>query len=201
MSGSALGRVITRPARRRDAERCELCGRDVPQVHAHVLDEQTGELLCSCRACALLFEQDGAAGGRYRPVPERRVRLSGPEPAELGVPVGLAFFVRRPDGGVDACYPSPLGVTRWEVDLKVWERATAGCEPLRAMRPAVEALLVNTSRGVSQQWLVPIDDCYRLVALVRRHWTGLSGGERVWKEIEAFFADLTSANASEGKGR
>jgi hypothetical protein len=192
MTAGALSRVIARAsARSREgAERCELCSAAVPDAHAHVLDERAGDLLCACRACALLFERDAAADGRYRLVPDRRVRLSGLSPADLGVPVGLAFFVRRPDGGVDAHYPSPLGATRWDVDPDVWDRAVAGCEPLPTMRPSVEALLVNTARGADEQWLVPVDECHRLVAVVRRHWRGLSGGDRVWREIEAFFDEL-----------
>jgi hypothetical protein len=195
MTTGALSRVITRAAvrsREEVAERCELCGVTVSDAHSHVLDERAEALLCACRACALLFEQDAAADGRYRLVPDRRIRLSGLSPADLGVPVGLAFFVRRPDGGVDAHYPSPLGATRWDVDPQAWERAVAGCEPLRAMRPSVEALLVNTSKGAQERWLVPVDECYRLVAVVRRHWKGLSGGDRVWREIEAFFERLAA---------
>jgi hypothetical protein len=37
---------------------------------------------------------------------------------------------------------------------------------------------------------VPVDDCYRLVATVRRSWRGFAGGDRVTAEIEAFFAGL-----------
>jgi hypothetical protein len=54
----------------------------------------------------------------------------------------------------------------------------------------VEALLVNTARGAAECWIVPIDDCYRLVALLRREWRGLSGGSRVWEEVRTFFAGL-----------
>ena len=39
--------------------------------------------------------------------------------------------------------------------------------------------------------IVPIDDCFALVTLVRREWRGLSGGTRVWPEIDRFFAALT----------
>ncbi|MBA9001627.1 DUF5947 family protein [Thermomonospora cellulosilytica] len=187
---AALGRVIARGRAREATERCELCGLDVPERHAHVLDEEREELLCACRACALLFERDAAARGQYRLVPDRRVRLTGLTPAELGVPVGLAFFVVRPDGTVSAHYPSPLGATRFELDPRVWERVVAECDVLRTLRPSVEALLINTARGADEQWLVPIDDCHRLVSVVRGHWQGLSGGTRVWKEVAEFFARL-----------
>jgi hypothetical protein len=37
---------------------------------------------------------------------------------------------------------------------------------------------------------VPIDVCYRLVAVIKREWQGLSGGGTVWPAIEEFFAEL-----------
>lgn len=187
---AALGRAIARARSREEGERCGLCGSDIADRHAHVLDEERQELLCACRACALLFERDAAAQGAYRLVPRRRMRLTGVAPAELGVPVGLAFFVIRPDGTVSAHYPSPLGATRFTVDPQVWERVVAECDVLQTMRPSVEALLINTARGADERWLVPIDDCYRLVAVVRSHWQGLSGGTRVWEEVAEFFARL-----------
>ncbi|MFC5746235.1 DUF5947 family protein [Actinomadura rugatobispora] len=198
-SSAALGRVLGRAAtlRRDPAEKCDLCANPVADGHAHVLDERRDELLCACRACALLFERDAAGRGHYRLVPRRRVRLDGVPSADLGVPVGLAFFVREPDGGVAARCPSPAGATRWEVDPPVWAAAEARCEALRTMLPGVEALLVNTARGADEQWLVPVDDCHRLVAAVRRSWKGLSGGLEVWPEIERFFAEL--ATNPEGK--
>jgi hypothetical protein len=54
----------------------------------------------------------------------------------------------------------------------------------------VEALLVNRARGTRRQWLVPIDDCYRLVAVIRTRWRGFTGGKEVWLELERFFDDL-----------
>jgi hypothetical protein len=38
--------------------------------------------------------------------------------------------------------------------------------------------------------VVPIDDCYDLVGLLRMHWKGLSGGQEVWAEIGGFFERL-----------
>jgi hypothetical protein len=187
----ALGRVLDRPvARPRAAEPCELCGEPLPDRHAHLLEERKDLVLCACRACALLFERGETGPGRFRLVPHRRVRLTGPLPSELGVPVGLAFLVRQSDGTVVAHYPSPVGATRWEVDPAAWDRLVGRYEELRSMRPAVEAFLVAIVRGMDERWLVPIDDCHRLVALVRREWTGMSGGPRLWERIAAFFAEL-----------
>jgi hypothetical protein len=58
------------------------------------------------------------------------------------------------------------------------------------MEPDVEALLVNHARGAREHWIVPVDECYRLVGLLRTHWRGLSGGQEVWTEIGKFFDAL-----------
>jgi hypothetical protein len=38
--------------------------------------------------------------------------------------------------------------------------------------------------------VVPIDECFKLVGLIRAHWRGLSGGTEVWQQMAQFFADL-----------
>ena len=61
---------------------------------------------------------------------------------------------------------------------------------LRELEPDVEALLVNRVRGADEFYVAPIDECFKLVGLIRAHWRGLSGGAEVWREIENFFAEL-----------
>ncbi len=202
MTAGAFERLVRRASAGgpEAADACGLCSAPVGDEHAHVLDERSGEPLCACRACALLFEKDGAGQGHYRLVPDRRIRLTGVRTADLGVPVGLAFFVVEPDGTVAARYPSPAGATAWTVDPDAWTAATSGCPELATLRPGSEALLVNTvqgGRGGGEQWLVPIDDCYRLVGIVREAWTGLSGGDRVRTGIEAFFGRLALAEKNQ----
>jgi hypothetical protein len=189
----ALGRAIRRArARPRPVgERCDLCAVELPDQHRHLLDIDRREISCVCQACSLLFNREAASDGHYRLVPRRRLRLPEVSTTGLGVPVGLAFFVLRSDGTVEAHYPSPAGPTRWEVDPAAWREVVACCPQLADMTPEVEALLVNTTRERREHWLVPIDDCFALVALVRREWRGLSGGTRVWPEIDRFFAGLT----------
>jgi hypothetical protein len=74
---------------------------------------------------------------------------------------------------------------------------------LAKMQEDVVALLVNRVghiRGAApaEYYLVPIDECYKLVGLIRMHWRGLSGGTEVWREIGAFFAHLkTRAGAGQ----
>ena len=63
------------------------------------------------------------------------------------------------------------------------------------MEADVEALLVNRiahSRGFSaaEYYILPIDECFKLVGLIRLHWKGFSGGTEVWQEIAQFFEQL-----------
>jgi hypothetical protein len=195
---TALERLVRRGGPGQAAgSRCGFCSEPVPDAHRHVLDGEHETLQCACRACALLFVDAPAGGERFRLVPQRRLRLeTQASPQSLGAPVGLAFFVRRRDGSVVAHYPSPMGATRWEVDAGMWAGLQEAMPALRDMEPETEALLLNTARGANERWLVPIDDCYRLVAVVRRHWRGLSGGSEVWGEIDRFFDALQPAPAA-----
>lgn len=175
--------------------RCELCGEGVPDVHRHLLEVPAGRLLCSCRPCAVLFDRDGAAGGRVRPVPEQRRLLAGADVGDawdgLGVPVGLAFFTRRSASGtVVAVYPSPAGPTESPVEAEAWAQLVGHVPVVAGLEPDVEALLVRRLGGVREAWLLPVDDCYRLVALFRTHWRGMSGGDEIWDEVSGFFAGL-----------
>jgi hypothetical protein len=72
---------------------------------------------------------------------------------------------------------------------------------LREMQADVEALLVNRvghSRGFSnpEYYLTPIDECFKLVGLIRSKWHGLSGGAEVWREVGDFFAELKTKSSS-----
>ena len=70
------------------------------------------------------------------------------------------------------------------------------------MLPRLLVNRVGMARGCTpaEYYLVPIDECYKLVGLIRTHWRGLSGGTEVWREIGAFFAALKqrAGFASEG---
>lgn len=174
-----------------------------------MLDVPARRPVCVCGPCAVLFERPGAAG-RYRAIPARRRPVAGLPTASLHVPVGLAFFVAADDGSVTAHYPSPAGATRWEVDGEDWAAAVAACAELDGMEAEVEALLVNRGHVRSsasrpepsrpEAWIVPVTDCYRLVAVVREHWEGLSGGERVWKAVEEFLDQLRRIDGKDTGG-
>lgn len=193
MTAGALKRAIRRATERSaTAERCGMCAGVVGPEHRHVLDEQDGTLICACTPCSLLFQRDAAGGVRYQLVPDRRSRLAEFTVDGLDVPVGLVFFVKQGDGRVLAHYPSPLGTTQSEIDAGTWRAAEARSPALAELKPRVEAFLRWTGDrgGSDEHWVLPIDDCFRLVALIRRTWTGMSGGSAVWREIGGFFDQL-----------
>jgi hypothetical protein len=178
------------------AERCELCGAPIEPRHQHLLELESRELLCACRACALLFDREAASDGRYKLVGERRVRLDGLELsdalwADLRLPVDVAFFFDNSTARrVQAYYPSPMGPTESLLRLEAWDDLVAANPVLGSMAADVEALLVDRARGARRAWLVPIDECYALVGLIRTRWRGLTGGAEVWHEMQRFFDEL-----------
>lgn len=205
-AGAVPGSAATVPrARAEPAHRCELCSEPLPEQHKHLLELTERDIRCACRACAVLFDRKEAAGGRYRTVPRLRTPLPGLRIddvlwAGLRVPVRLAFFVRHdtefahpavpgPAGPpATAHYPSPLGVISAAVEEEAWRRIERANPVLADMDTDVVGLLIH--RDTAEHWLVGIDDCYRLTARVRDTWSGMTGGDEVWREIEAFFAGL-----------
>jgi len=198
LAASRLGRLAARAAREREAiqEHCELCGAPVEAEHRHLFDLSRRELMCACRACAILFDREAAGAGHFRLVPDRRLRIDGLELSdlmweELRLPVGMAFFFPSTAAErVQAFYPSPMGPTESLLELDAWTALEAANPVLGTLAPDVEALLVNRARGARRHYVVPIDDCYALVGLIRTRWRGLTGGTEVWREIGAFFDRL-----------
>ena len=196
---------VAQPAATDPAEVCELCGIPVGPEHRHLIDLDTRELVCACRACALLFDRTAAANGHLRLVPDRRLRLDGFVMTDaawerLRIPVDIAFFFANARAErVMAYYPSPLGPTESHLTLDAWQEIEGANPVLSTMEPDVEALLVNRARGARRHWLVPIEDPYRLVAVIRTTWRGLTGGTEVWKRLDAFFADLDKRGVARGK--
>lgn len=198
LASSRLRRLAQSASQEREAalERCELCGEVIPANHRHLLDLQSRELMCACQACKILFDRKEAGVGHYRLVPDRRLRIEGfrledEDWAALEIPVDMAFFFHSTrDERVSAFYPSPAGPTESLLRLDAWQDIERANPVLLSLEPDVEALLVNRARGARQHFIVPIEDPYRLVALIRSRWRGLTGGQEVWEGIDSFFADL-----------
>jgi len=202
----AEAEVTAASASEEPEEHCELCHAPIPAEHRHLLEPSSWELVCVCRPCSLLFDRSGSGNGRYKLIPERRVRLENFAMSdlaweELRIPVDMAFFFHSSAlERVCAYYPGPMGPTESQLQLSSWQELEQANPILAELQLDVEALLVNRVRGARRQWLVPLDECYGLVGLIRTRWRGLTGGSEVWREIDGFFEELDRrARSATGK--
>jgi len=181
-------RSFVRP--REPEERCDTCGAGLTAKHGHSFDPASRRIRCACDSCEILY------GSVYRPIP-RRIEvlrdflISDGQWDDLMIPISLAFFsYSTPLERMIALYPGPAGAAESLLRLDSWEEIAVANPGLRTLESDVEALLVNRVGAAREYFIVPIDECYKLVGLIRLHWRGLSGGAVVWGEIGRFFAEL-----------
>lgn len=193
---ATLRRITTSRPQPSTGERCEMCAESIGEQHQHVVSLESRVLMCTCRACYLLFD-DEHAQLRYRAVPDRY--LSFPDFTlgdgawdELQIPVGLAFlFANSVQQRTVAFYPGPAGATESELPLDAWERIVTGNPQLGVLRADVEALLLWRDRTPDTAYschLVPIDACYELVGRLRMLWRGFDGGSEAHAAMDDFFS-------------
>lgn len=184
-------------------ERCELCGNEIADEHPHLIEPPTRQIICSCRACMILFDNPNDA--RYKVIPDRaryleNFNLSDVTWGGLMIPIQLAFFFNSSiEEKIVALYPSPAGATESLLSLESWDEIVEDNPILKDLKTDVEALLVNRVGDKHEYYIAPIDECFKLVGLIRGHWRGLSGGTVVWREIKKFYEDLRK-NAKVEKG-
>jgi hypothetical protein len=193
-------------------ERCDLCSLRIGKEHQHLLELGQQKIICACEACAVLFSNGGTS--RFKRIPRRARRLDNFQLDDvdwesLRIPIGLAFFFHASGAGsrsasgdglspdaraaattVVAYYPSPAGATESLLDLSAWGDLRRANPVLEEMQPDIEALLVNRIGSKRDHYLAPIDECYKLVGLIRTNWRGLSGAQEVWTKIDQFFREL-----------
>jgi hypothetical protein len=173
-------------------EACDLCGNDLDPDHRHLLHLVDRRILCACESCIALRGGDP----ELRPTGTRTVWLDDFElPDEIwasfGVPIGLAFFIDSSvTGGVVALYPSPVGATESELEGGTWNRLRGLNPILMGLEIDAEALIVNRMTDPPQYAIAPIDECYRLVGMIKLNWDGISGGSGVERALGEFFGRL-----------
>jgi hypothetical protein len=193
----------------RAMERCELCSVELYTEHPHLIELASRQLACACTACALLF--DGRQGAKYKRVSDRiqflpDFALTDAQWDTMVIPINLAFFSHSSiEDRTIALYPSPAGAVESMLPLSTWTPIVEGNPVLQHMQSDVEALLVNRisqpgRRNSPEYFIAPIDQCYRLVGILRANWKGLSGGEDVWSEIDRFFSDLRAKSRTMAGG-
>lgn len=176
-------------------ERCDMCAAAMTTEHSHVVNLDSRALLCTCRACYLLFSHD-EPGLAYQAVRDRHLsfpdfQLTRRQWDDLCIPVGLAFFLynSRQERTV-ACYPGPAGAAESELPLGAWDAIVAENPALTGAAPDVEAILVRSRDDGFDCFLVPIDACYELVGHLRLLWRGFDGGQEAHARLDEFFADV-----------
>jgi hypothetical protein len=185
---AGLGR-LARSSPVEEAEKCEICGSGLATEHRHLLELGERRILCSCEPCIAMR----SGMDNYCPVGTRFLWLEDFElPGELWasfqLPIGLAFFFYST--GVDAVvalYPSPAGATESELHLESWEKLQALNPILENLEADAEALVINRMDDEPQYAVVPIDECYRLVGLIKSTWEGISGGSAIENAVPKFF--------------
>jgi hypothetical protein len=196
---AALQQFVRKPRER--VELCELCAAPLISEHQHLLELEQRQVTCACDACAILF--GGSARQRYRRIPRdvqhlHEFAMDDLEWDSLLIPIKLAFFVHITQAGrTVAQYPSPGGAMESSLDLDYWNTIVSRNPVLKRFEPDVEALLVNRLSETPQYFRAPIDHCFRLVGIIRKHWRGLSGGTDVWQEIDRFFDELNILSGEE----
>jgi len=176
-------------------EECELCAESISVEHAHLLEQDARRVFCACQACAALFSQEQQRqGARYLRVERRAARLHELDIddsawADLGVPVGLAFFsARARTGEVVATFPGRAGIIESFVPLKAWRELERRFPLLKNIQPDVEALLARRTARHQDYFQVSIDHCYELSGLLRSADAPLSSPELA--AVHGFFTRL-----------
>jgi hypothetical protein len=185
----------------RATEFCELCSAGLIHDHPHLIELASRQILCACDACAMLF--DGMERSKYKRVARTAQYLTNFAMNEgqwegLLIPINMAFFFHSSaENRMIALYPSPAGAVESLLPLESWNEIADNNLALNMLRSDIEALLVNRvghayGMARAEYYIAPIDECYKLVGLIRTNWRGLSGGTEVWAEIGRFFTELRS---------
>ena len=198
-SNGAAAAAATAPAAR--AELCDLCGKELPADHRHLLHLVERRILCTCESCLALRggdpelrptgHPDGVAG-RLRALRRDLGVVRDPDRARL-LP-GLD----APAAGSSRCTRAPAGATESELEIERLGRAARAANPvLMSLEPDAEALIVNRIADPPEHAIAPIDECYRLVGMVKVAWEGISRRGRG----RARDLDASSASCASGRQR
>jgi Family of unknown function (DUF5947) len=199
----ALRSILTRKPAAPPGERCDYCAAPVGDGHGHLVDLTARRILCACRPCYLVFEPQGAAQGRYKPIPQRYAEiedfvLDAAQWDALAIPIGLVFLFRNSlEGKMGAFYPGPAGATESQLPLDGWTAIVAAYPILETVADDVEAVLIDRRNPGARCFIVPIDAAYELVGTMRSTWRGFDGGAETRARIDAFFE--TIVDRSQGR--
>jgi len=182
-------------------EKCDLCSKRLGSQHPHLIEPDKRHILCSCDACALLFTDRTDA--KYKRIPRDPIflpnfQMTDGEWDALQLPIRMAFFFySSAEQRLIALYPSPAGATESLLNLESWNEIADKNPALQKMKSDVQALLVNRVNSEHEYYIAPVDECFKLVGLIRTNWRGFSGGAEAWQKIHEFFRELKNKSIQE----
>lgn len=175
-----------------DDGHCELCPIGLGDNHRHLLHLAERRIVCVCETCWSLRSGDA----EFRPTGGRTLWLDDfvlddEAWASFQIPIGLAFMLRSGlNDEIVILYPSPAGVTESELDTFAWMRLSGDNPVLDRLEPDAEALIINRLATPPQHVIAPLDECYRLVGMIKSRWSGISGGPELTATVAEFFDGL-----------
>ena len=185
-------RKIATPPPAEEIERCNFCGKVLSADHRHLVDLSAMKFMCTCDMCMILMAENGT----YKPLPQRSLQLEGFNMSDqlwsdFLIPVNMAFFVvSEKRNGTVAYYPAPTGATESKLKMDAWNNLVDLNPILNTLTPDLEALLINRLDDIGEYYIVPIDNCYKLIGMIRIAWKGIFGGKEVNDTIRQFFNEL-----------
>lgn len=185
-------RKIANPVPEKEIEKCFFCGLVLPEDHRHLVDLSAMKFMCTCEMCMITK----AESGTYKPLPQRSLRLEGFNMSDqlwsdFLIPVNMAFFVvSAKRNGTVAYYPAPTGATESKLKMEAWNNLAELNPILNTLTSDLEALLINRLDDTGEYYIVPIDNCYKLIGMIRIAWKGIFGGKETNDTIRKFFSEL-----------
>jgi Fe-S cluster biogenesis protein NfuA/nitrite reductase/ring-hydroxylating ferredoxin subunit len=185
---------VALPPRTTASGTCELCPIGIGEDHRHLLHLVERRIVCVCETCWSTRSGDP----EFRPTGSRTLVLDDFDMTDevwrsFGIPIGLTFLMRSSvSGGVVALYPSPAGATESELDLGAWDALCAANPVLDRLEPDAEALVIDRTTPDRVYAIVPVDQAYKLVGLVKERWEGISGGRGVQEAVAEYFETLVA---------
>ena len=114
----------------------------------------------------------------------RSFRMTDAQWDALMIPIGIAFFSRSSRSNrVWLSIRARRG--RWNrcLSLETWDEIEQRKSDIAHDGSDVEGLLVYRVGTAREYYIIPIDECFKLIGIIRLKWKGFSGGMEVWQEI------------------
>ena len=196
---SALLRIAASGPAQPAGERCEMCAEPIGEEHQHVVNLESRSLMCTCRACYLLFTDRGpsCATAPSRPLPlvpgpsswtgrsgtSWRSRWAWPSCSTTrcwGAP-SLSIPARQAPRSRNCPWTPGPGSSRPTLSSPCCARHGGAADPRTRPRPGPGALPSGADRYVLRTGRPPA-----------RVWKGFDGGQESRQELAGFFDRISS---------